>query len=235
MSQQHALAEVPAFLPEVVTLNVQYRAMKNFNYLIVDPGTGQAVLVDPAWELDKIERALSEAQATLSGVLVTHSHPDHIHLAGPLAQKYGCPIWMSHEEIAASRFSAKHLVGIDETPLEVGEMLIEPVLTPGHTPGSTCYLIGDNLFTGDVLFAEGCGMCPDTQAAFAMYASLDRLKKRTGPQTRIFPGHSYGQPPGRPMSQLRRDNLYLQFNDRDSFAAFRLRSGQRKATMFSFS
>jgi hydroxyacylglutathione hydrolase len=236
MSQQSAVAEAhPFLLPEVVTLDVHYRAMKNFNYLIVDPESGQAVIVDPAWELGKIERAIEEQQVTLSGILVTHSHPDHIHLATPLSEKYGCPIFMSNEEIAASRFSARNLVGIDETPWEVGEMLIEPVITPGHTPGSTCYLIGDNLFTGDVLFAEGCGMCPDTQAAYAMYASLEQLKKRTGLQTRVFPGHSYGQRPGQAMSQLYRDNLYLQFKDKDSFAAFRLRSGQHKATMFSFS
>jgi hydroxyacylglutathione hydrolase len=127
------------------------------------------------------------------------------------------------------------LVGIDTSPWAVGQMLIEPIFTPGHTPGSTCYLIGENLFTGDVLFAEGCGMCPDTEAAHAMFASLEHLKTRLKPQTRIFPGHSYGKPPGQILSQLLRDNIYLQFSDKDSFAAFRLRSGQNEAKMFSFS
>ena len=116
----------------------------------------------------------------------------------------------------------------------IGQMIIEPIFTPGHTPGSMCYLIGENLFTGDVLFAEGCGMCPDLEAAHAMYDSLEQLK-RLGPQTRVFPGHSYGQPPGRTMAQLRRENLYLQFSDKDSFTAFRLRSGQDKAKMLKFS
>jgi hydroxyacylglutathione hydrolase len=127
------------------------------------------------------------------------------------------------------------LVGIDASPWAVGQMLIEPIFTPGHTPGSTCYLIGENLFTGDVLFAEGCGMCPDTEAAYAMFASLERLKSRVRPQTLVFPGHSYGRPPGQPMSQLRRENIYLQFSDKESFAAFRLRRGQNVARMFSFS
>jgi hydroxyacylglutathione hydrolase len=96
-------------------------------------------------------------------------------------------------------------------------------------------LIGENLFTGDVLFAEGCCMCPDTEAAHAMFASLEHLKTRVRPQTRIFPGHSYGQPPGRPMSQLRRENIYLQFSNQESFAAFRLRKRQDIARLFSFS
>jgi hydroxyacylglutathione hydrolase len=113
-------------------------------------------------------------------------------------------------------------------------MLIEPILTPGHTPGCTCYLIGNNLFSGDVLFAEGCGMCPDIQAAHAMFASLERLKAWLKPDTRVFPGHSYGMPPGQPLSRLLRDNMYLQFSNRDAFAAFRLRSGQDMARMFSF-
>ena len=229
---QYATAHAHALLPpDVITVGVSYRAMKNFNYLIVDPESGQAVIVDPAWEMVKIGRALYEAQASLCGILITHSHADHTHLAGALAERFDCPIWMSHEEIAASRFSAKRLVGIDETPIEVGEMYIEPILTPGHTPGSMCYLIGDNLFTGDVLFAEGCGMCPDTQAAHAMFDSLQQLRKRTTPHTLVYPAHSYGHPPGRTMAQLCQENKYLQFQDRESFAAFRLRSGQGKAVM----
>jgi len=222
-------------MPQVIVLHMRHHLMKNYNYLVVDPGSLQAVIVDPAWEMDKIDQALADTQATLSGILVTHSHPDHIHLSKPVAEKYGCPIWMSNAEIAASGFSARQLIGIDSIPWMVGQMQIEPIITPGHTPGSTCYLIDGNLFTGDVLFAEGCGICPDTQAAHAMFASLEHLKTRLEPHTRIFPGHSYGQPPGRMMSQLRRENIYLQFSDKNSFAAFRLRPGQDKAKMFTFS
>jgi hydroxyacylglutathione hydrolase len=235
MIQTHADAAWPELDTRVVVLNVRHENMKNYNYLVVDPGSGQAVIVDPAFEIDKIDGALADAQATLKGILVTHSHPDHIHLAKPLAAKYGCPIWMSKVEIAAAGFSAGQLVGIDARPWAVGQMRIEPIFTPGHTAGSTCYLIGANLFTGDVLFAEGCGICPDVQAAHAMFASLEHLKARLEPHTRVFPGHSYGQLPGRTMSQLRRENIYLQFLDKESFAAFRLRSGQDKVRLFRFS
>ena len=236
MIDRHAAAAVrQELIPQVIVLDVRRESMKNFNYLVVDPESLQAVIVDPAWDIDKIDRALADAEAILSGILVTHSHPDHINLAKPLAEKYNCPIWMSTVEIAASGFSARQLAGIGTRPWSVGQMLIEPIFTPGHTPGCTCYLIGGNLFTGDVLFAEGCGICPDTQAAYAMFASLEQLKTRIQPHTRIFPGHSYGQTPGRPMSQLRRENIYLQFSDKESFAAFRLRSGQDKARLFKFS
>ena len=222
-------------VPQVTVLAMCHQSMKNYNYLVVDPATLQAVIVDPAWEIEKIDQALADTQARLSGVLLTHSHPDHVHLSRPLAEKYGCPIWMSKPEIAASGYRATPLIAIEESPWTVGEMRIEPIFTPGHTPGSTCYSIGDNLFTGDVLFAEGCGICPDTAAAHAMFASLEHLKTRLEPHTRVFPGHSYGQPPGRLMSQLKRDNIYLQFSNKESFAAFRLRKGQDRARMFTFS
>lgn len=233
MIQQHADAARNA--PQVTALRVQNGYMKNYNYLVVDPSSLRAVIVDPAWEIEKIDRAVADAQAILSGVLLTHSHPDHVHLAKPLAEKYDCPIWMSKAEIAASGFDDVRLVGIDTSPWAVGQMLVEPMFTPGHTPGSTCYLIGENLFTGDVLFAEGCGMCPDTEAAYAMFESLERLKYWVRPQTRVFPGHSYGRQPGQPMSQLQKENIYLQFSDKESFAAFRLRKGQAVTRMFSFS
>jgi hydroxyacylglutathione hydrolase len=235
MNQQYADAGHNGVLPRVIVLGMFHQSIKNYNYLVVDPSSRRAVIVDPAWQVEKIDQAVMDSHARLSGILITHSHPDHIDLAKAIAEKYGCPIWMSKEEISASGFNARQLIGIDASPFAVGQMLIEPILTPGHTPGCMCYLIGDNLFSGDVLFAEGCGICPDIQAAHAMFASLQALKARLLPQTRVYPGHSYGMPPGQILSQLLRDNIYLQFSDKDSFAAFRLRSGQNIAKMFSFS
>ena len=92
--------------------------------------------------------------------------------------------------------------------------------------------IGNNLFTGDVLFAEGCGICMDVPSAFAMYDSLERLKRRLHPDTHIFPGHTYVRPPGQKFSEVLRCNMYLQFNDRESFAAYRLRKGQTRLLDF---
>lgn len=218
--------------PQVFLLKMNRSQMRNNNYLVVDPRSRDAVVIDPAWELDKIEHALAGTRATLSGVLITHSHFDHIHLAKQVAELYDCPIWMSRREIAWSRFTARHLVGIDETSWLVGGMRIQPILTPGHTPGCTCYLIGDNLFTGDVLFAEGCGICADVESAFDMYESLEKLKARVPGDAHVFPGHTYLRPPGQKFSDVLKFNMYLQFDDRQSFAAYRLRKGQTKLLDF---
>jgi hydroxyacylglutathione hydrolase len=141
---------------------------------------------------------------------------------------------MSHEEIAWSGFAAPGLVGIDETPLTIGAMTIRPMLTPGHTPGCVCYRIDDNLFTGDVLFAEGCGICPDLDGAYRMYESLQRLRANVDDTTRIYPGHSFGLPPGQSFATILRENIYLQFNKKEDFAGFRLRKGQSRAKLFTF-
>lgn len=235
MESTHMIQVTTGPMTQVIVLQMCYRFMKNFNYLVVDRSSRNAVIIDPAWEIEKIEEALIATQSKLSGILITHSHPDHINLAKPVAEIYNCPIWMSEKEIAFSGFSARYLAGINTKPWTVGLMSIEPIFTPGHTPGCTCYLIDNNLFTGDVLFAEGCGICPDTHAAYDMFASLQHLKTRLNPHTRVFPGHSYGKPPGQKLLQLLQENIYLQFSDKDSFAAFRLRRGQNIAKMFSFS
>jgi len=234
MNEYYAKDACPEPVPQVVVLKVCRQFMINYSYLVADPCGNGAVVVDPAWEMEKIEQALTDTGSVLSGILVTHAHPDHIHLAVPLAAEYGCPVWMSHEEIAVSGFRCPQLTGIKAIPWSVGNLRIEPILTPGHTPGGMCYLIGDNLFTGDTLFAEGCGICPDATAAHVLYDSLTHLKARVAPHVKVFPGHRYGKPPGQQFSQLLKENIYLQFNNEAHFAAYRLRSRQDPRKMFSF-
>ncbi|QGZ37639.1 hydroxyacylglutathione hydrolase [Pseudoduganella flava] len=233
-SMERSVEHAVTAATEVHLIRVARGPMKNNNYLVVDRASRQAVLVDPAWDADAIVAALDGTGAVLRGILVTHGHPDHTDLAGPLAQRYACPIWMPRREIAAFKYAAPQLVPVDGAPWSVGALRIEPIITPGHTPGCTCYLIGDALFTGDVLFAEGCGICPDEQAAHQMFDSLERLKARLAPHTRIFPGHTYGLPPGQRFDHVMQHNMYLHFPDRDAFAAFRLRKGQSMRQLLAF-
>ncbi len=233
VAQAHAQADA-VIAPEVTLIEVAAGAMKNNNYLVVDPVTRQALLVDPAWQRDKLEAALQRAGASLSAIALTHAHFDHVHLAGELSAAHDCPVWMSQREIEASRFDLPRLLAIDETPRTLGALRIEPILAPGHTPGCLCYRIGGHLFAGDVLFIEGCGLCRDEAAAYAMFDSLERLKRELAPDTRIHPGHTYVRAPGVPFAELLRWNMYLQFPDRRSFAAYRLRRGQDPRKLVAF-
>ena len=208
--------------------------MTNYNYVVIDVATRLAVLVDPSWQADVVVGAVVDAGVRVAGILLTHSHPDHIDLAASLGTRFGCPLWMSKEEIAWSGYRAPGLVAIDATPFHVGSMTIRPMLTPGHTPGCMCYRVDDDLFTGDVLFAEGCGICPDVDAALRMYESLGRIRRDIQDSTRIYPGHSFGLAPGQSFETVRRENIYLQFSNRDDFAAFRTRKGQSRAKLFTF-
>ncbi|QHI36090.1 putative polyketide biosynthesis zinc-dependent hydrolase BaeB [Kordia antarctica] len=220
--------------PQVVVLKVSNMFMINYNYLIIDHINSESILLDPAWEMDKIELALEASRTTLKGILLTHSHFDHLHLARPLAEKYDCPIWMSREEITISKYSAPQLQGIGTKPFWVGSLKIKPLFTPGHTLGSMCYLIGNNLFSGDTLFYEGCGLCPDIESAYDMFDSLKQITNTVKPTTRIFPGHKYVKDPGQVFSSVYQNNIYLQFNNKHDFASYRLRKGQNHSKFFEF-
>ena len=91
--------------------------------------------------------------------------------------------------------------------VEVGELSIELIHTPGHTPGSQCFLVSGRLLSGDTLFLEGCGRTdlPGGDPA-AMYDSLTQRLGRVPDDTVLFPGHFYASEPSAPLGETRRSN-----------------------------
>lgn len=214
---------------QVYPLKVSKLHFKNYCYLIIHSHTKEAVLIDPAWEPDKIIQALEIHQAKLVAILLTHYHFDHVNLAGPLAELYQVPVLMSKTEIEYYRFTCNNLTSIEHpATLELGKINITPLLTPGHTKGALSYAIGGTLFTGDTLFIEGCGICTGIGGdPHAMFDTLSHLKRVILPETKIYPGHSYGQEPGKTFAYLLKNNIYLQFTQREEFIAFRMRKKQQ--------
>jgi hydroxyacylglutathione hydrolase len=219
---------------QFITLQMQHLWMKNYSYIVLNLQKKEALVVDPAWEIKKIEKSLENFD--LTDILLTHAHPDHTHLVTPLVKKYECSVWMSREEINHSEFKCPGLIPVEkDMPFECSGISIFPFLTPGHTPGSMCYLISNNLFTGDTLFSEGCGACFGTEGnPHHLYGSLQYLKRHLPKNTHIFPGHSFGVSPGKTFEALFGSNIYLSFENEEQFVAFRMRKGQKNSFNFQW-
>jgi hydroxyacylglutathione hydrolase len=213
----------------VHTIKVKYRHFINYCYLVIDPKTRDAIIVDPAWEMEKIQDIINSEQANLKSVLLTHHHKDHVNLADRVAQEYNVTVHMSETEIQRYGFTCSNLVPFQTSKdIDSGSLPVDPIHTPGHTKGAVCYLINNALFTGDTLFTEGCGLCfgPGADPS-EMYDSLNQLKTNLSPDCRIYPGHSYGRQPGMSFKFLLKYNIYLSFLRREDFIAFRMREGQK--------
>ena len=215
-------------------LKLNHGQLTNYCYIIVDNTNGKAVIVDPAWQSDKISRKLTELNVTPVAILLTHSHYDHVNLADAFAKKYSSIVLMSKDEIDCYGYRCTNLYPIENgSEFRLNNILIEPLATSGHTKGSVCYLIDQNLFSGDTLFIEGCGTCWGKGASVhAMFDSFQFLKKNISSSTRIFPGHSFGKEPGLMFEELKHYNAYLHFDRRDCFVSFRMRKNQ--PGMFTF-
>ena len=212
------------------------RQMVNFVYLIGDRASGEAVVVDPAYAVGDLLGILEADGMALAGVLATHYHPDHIggqmggwSLEGisTLLEQVEVPIHVQKEEVPW----VERTTGVDGTNLvahdsgdvvAVGSVNIELIATPGHTPGSQCFLVDGHLVAGDTLFLEGCGRT-DLPGAdpIAMYESINTRLARVPDEAVLYPGHLYSPEPSQQMGLTRQSNY-----------VFRPRSAQEWMAMF---
>ncbi len=219
---------------QIYQLHLTSKFFKNYCYIIFDTLTNLTAIIDPAWELETIEVFLKKINANLVTILLTHSHADHINLVNPLLKKYNPKVVMSLKEINYYNFNCKNLNSIENgDSLKLGNTDIKCLLTPGHTVGSTCFLLSNSLFTGDTIFTEGCGVC-DTDGGNPeeMYFSIQMIKNTIPPNVFVYPAHSFGKTPGYPLKYLFNENIYFQINRLDHFIAFRMRKEQKQLLSF---
>ena len=193
--------------------------MVNFTYVIGDREKGEAVIVDPAYDPAGLVAIVEAEGMRVVGALATHFHPDHVggsmmgHTLRGIAE-LDVPVHVHREE---SPFVQK-VTGVASTDLVdhdsgdtvlVGDIPVELLHTPGHTPGSMCFLVGGVLVSGDTLFLEGCGRTdfPGSDPG-QMYDSLQRLCTLPD-DTVVCAGHWYSQPRLASLGEVKEDNYVL--------------------------
>jgi hydroxyacylglutathione hydrolase len=198
--------------------------MVNFVYAIGDRRTGECLLVDPAYAVKELVDLVGADHMTVTGVLATHYHPDHVggsmmghSIEGivELLDHVDCPIHVQRDEVEwvqkSTSVTGDHLVGHDSGDvLTVGSVEVSLVHTPGHTPGSQCFFVDDRLIAGDTLFLEGCGRTdlPGSDPA-KMIESLRRLAE-VPDNTILFPGHRYSIASSATMDVVKQTNFVFQ-------------------------
>ena len=208
--------------------------MRNFAYLIGDRQTGDCLVVDPAYAAGDLVDALQADGMHLSGVLVTHHHPDHVggsmmgfELKGlaELMERVSVPVHVNSEEaLFVSRITGISMGDLTQPEtgdkVSVGDIDIELLHTPGHTPGSQCFLLDGRLVAGDTLFLEGCGRTDFPGGdSDEMFRSLQKLARLPGDPT-VFPGHWYSLEPSASLSEVKRSNYVYRVSDLDQWRMF---------------
>ena len=208
------------------------RQMVNFVYLVGDRETGEAVAIDPAYDIAGLLDIVAGDDMRLVGALATHYHPDHVGgdmmghgIQGVADLLTAAPVpihiqadekpWVQRVTGAEDADLALHESG---DTVMVGEIPIELIHTPGHTPGSQCFLVENRLIAGDTLFLEGCGRTDlpggDPEK---LYESLTTKLAKVPDDATLFPGHLYSAEPSASMEYVRRFNMVYQPPSKDVF------------------
>ncbi len=206
--------------------------MANFMYLIGDPVSRKAYVVDPAWDVASLVAVAEHDGYDIAGALITHYHPDHV--GGDL---FGLPVEGLATLLAARDvpvYANKHeahgvhvVSGVPESDikkvddgdtLRIGDHELRFLHTPGHTPGSQCFLIDGMLVAGDTLFVQGCGRVdlPGGDAD-TMYRTLTTKLAKLPADTVLYPGHNYGVTMSSTIGDELRQNAYLRVRSLDDW------------------
>lgn len=187
--------------------------MQNFTYILEDEKTGEAVLVDPSWDLDAVEQLITRNNLKIKYIINTHHHFDHTIGNEAMANTTGAEI-IQHE---AS--TLKHdIIVKDCDKIRFGESEIVVFHTPGHSKDSIC-LVGDGkILTGDTLFVGNCGRVDlPGGSANELYHSLFDVLAKLDNNLVMYSGHNYGTRPMSTLGQEKETNFVMQPRTEEEF------------------
>ena len=216
---------------ELILEQIQIGPMENFTYLLGCKRTREVAIVDPAWDIARLIDIISEKDYVLKAALITHYHPDHcggsfgknnVPGVAELLEQYSIKVYSNKLEADG----LKKVTGISNTDmvkvasgdtLKIGDVEVQFLHTPGHTPGSQCFRIKKTLVSGDTLFINGCGRVDLPGSNIDdMYHSLQKLASL--PQdTLLLPGHNYGHIPHATMEETIKHNPYMRISSLENW------------------
>jgi len=187
----------------------------NFSYIMGDETSHEAAVVDPSFNASAILKFVKDKALDVKYVIVTHYHPDHLGESYALKEELGSKI------VAHKQSWVEKDVGVDDGEvIRVGQLDIQVIHTPGHTPDSICLLFDKIVLTGDTLFVGECGRTdtPDGDPK-SMYYSLSKLTKLDD-DVFVYPGHDYGPKPYSTIGEEKRANYTLEKRTLEEFIEF---------------
>jgi len=210
----------------------QLGPMANYVYIIGDPAARKAAVIDPAWDVAAICDFVEKEGYEIDKILITHYHPDHlggrmmgqsIEGAAQMLERVKAKVYVNKHEAEGVKqvagLSDSDLVKVDAGDVfKIGDMDVKFLHTPGHTPGSQCFLADGNLISGDTLFVNSCGRVdlPGSDPE-AMYHSLNQTLKKLDDSTVVYPGHAYSSESNSTIGKQKRTNMYMRFETLDDF------------------
>ena len=218
--------------PRLYLRQAQIGPMANLIYLIGDSQTRKAAVVDPAWDVGAILDFARKEGYEIDKILITHYHQDHLggHMMGQNVQGAANLLELIKAKVYVNKHEAegvKKVSGLSDSDLvtveagdvfKVGDLEVKFLHTPGHTPGSQCFLVEGNLISGDTLFVNSCGRVdlPGSDPE-AMYYSLNQTLRNLDDSTVVYPGHAYAPESSTTIGEQKRSNMYMRFKNLDDF------------------
>lgn len=192
---------------KIVQLSVG--SMMNYAYLVGDIDTKRCAVVDPSWDAALLMDAAQKEGWKITEILLTHTHFDHANALDELAEKTGATAYVHEDERGEVSAGLDVVTTKEGSEIALGNTTIECIHTPGHTPGSQCFIIGDAVITGDTLFVGACGRTDlPGGSTDLILMSLQRLA--TLPEeTIVYPGHDYGGAATSTIGEQKKSNPFM--------------------------
>lgn len=203
---------------------------QNYQYFVGSRTTREVAVVDPAWDVAYLLAEAERLGVRITHALLSHGHGDHVNGVDELLAATDATV-VVHEADADFFGFAWPKGNVRRTRggevLAFGDVDVTLLHTPGHTPGSQCFLVRGRLVTGDTLFVNGCGRCdlPGGDPV-QMFESLHRRVGALPDETVLLPGHNYDPKPEDTLAAQRLTNRFFLARDLDRFLEVRM--GGRK-------